>query len=69
MLPHELLKLRSFVFNEITAEQTRRFLTFNTTDELEIIQQQRCELILACRSEEPLFNAKSRPKNMLSFSD
>ena len=57
ILPHELVKLRSYEFNAIVAEQTRQLLCLKTESNLEIIQEEHCELISAYRSEEPLCDA------------
>jgi len=57
VLPSELVKLRSFEFNEIVAQQTTRYLTLNTTDDLEVVQRQHRDLLSAYRSEESPYDA------------
>jgi len=70
VLPSELVKLRSFEkFNEIVAQQAKRFFTLNTTDDLEVDQQQHRDLFSAYRSEEFLYDAITRSTDTLSFSD
>ena len=69
VLPHELVKLCSCEFNEIVTKQTRQFLTFKTADELEITQEQHCELISTYRSEEPLCDAIKNSTFTSSFKD
>ena len=69
VLPHELVKLRSYEFNVIVAEQTRQLLCLKTETELEIIQEEHRELISAYRSEEPLRDAIKSSTSTASFID
>jgi len=69
VLPHELVKLRSYEFNAIVAEQTRRLLCLKTECDLEIIQEEHRELISAYRSEEPLRDAINSSTSTDSFID
>ena len=67
VLPHELVKLRSYEFNAIVAEQSRRLLCLKTERDLEIIQEEHCELLCAYRSEEPLRDAINSSSSTDSF--
>ena len=69
VLPSELVQLRSYEFNEIVAQQARRFLCFKTQAELESLQEQHRELISAFRSEEPLRDAIQSSKDCSSFEE
>ena len=69
VLPCELVQLRSYEFNEIVAEQTRRYLCLKTPNELETIQEQHRELISAYRSEDPLRDAVQLSRNSSSFNE
>ena len=69
VLPSELVKLRSFEFNEIVAKQEKRYCTLYTTNDLEIVQQQHRDLLSAYRSEDCLYDAITNFTNMLSFTD
>ena len=63
------MKLRSFEFNEIVAQQAKRYSTLNTTDDLEVVQQQLSDLLPAYRSEECLYDAITSSTDTLSFLD
>mmetsp|Transcript_25482 Transcript_25482/g.53099 ORF Transcript_25482/g.53099 Transcript_25482/m.53099 type:complete len:719 (+) Transcript_25482:100-2256(+) len=71
VVPCELIKLRSFEFNQIVNHQARRFLCFdkNTNEELELIQEQHRELLSACRSEKPLREAIKDSAKNTSFNE
>lgn len=68
VLPCELVGLRSHQFNEIVNEQTRRFLSLKTKNDLEIIQQEHRELLRVYRSEEALRDAINASTNGFSFN-
>ena len=57
VLPSELVKLRSFEFNEIVTEQEKQYCTLYTTNDLEIVQQQHRDLLSVYRSEDCLYDA------------
>ena len=57
VLPHELIHLRSYEFNEIVSEQTKRYLSTKTPFDLKFVQEQHRELITVNRTEEPPRNA------------
>ena len=69
VLPHKLVKLRSYEFNAIVAEQTRQLLCLKTESNMEIIQEEHRELISAYRSEEPLCDTINSSMSTDSFID
>ena len=43
VLPHDLIQLRSYEFNEIVSEQTKQYMSMKTPVDLQFVQEHHCE--------------------------
>ncbi len=69
VLPHQLVKIRSYEFNAMANEQLQRYITTKTPVDFQIVQEQHRQLCTAYSVEDVLQQQMQLHNDRMSFED